>query len=68
MFVEACLDFPEEDINFINEGNVNKKLENLGYKFNVIVNLDITSPFIRTKDIKGALSLLKKKKCVNLKN
>ena len=43
--------------------HVNKKLENLGYKFNVIVNLDITSPFIRTKDIKGALSLLKKKKC-----
>ena len=38
VFVEACLDFPEEDINFINEGNVNKKLENL--KKSVIAILD----------------------------
>jgi len=38
VFVEACLDFPEEDINFINEGNVNKKLESL--KKNVIAILD----------------------------
>ena len=43
--------------------HANKKLENLGYKFDVIVNLDITSPFIRVNDIKGALLLLKKKKC-----
>tara|TARA_B100000029_G_scaffold480289_1_gene528187 strand:+ start:6475 stop:7176 length:702 start_codon:yes stop_codon:yes gene_type:complete len=43
--------------------HANKKLERLGYKFDVIVNLDITSPFIRTNDIKGALLLLKKKKC-----
>lgn len=38
VFVEACLDFPEEDINFINEGNVNKKLE--GLKNSVIAILD----------------------------
>ena len=38
VFVEACLDFPEEDINFINEGNVNKKLESL--KKSVIAILD----------------------------
>lgn len=38
VFVEACLDFPEEDINFINEGNVNKKLESL--KKSVIATLD----------------------------
>ena len=38
MFVEACLDFPEEDINFINEGNVTKKLESL--KKSVIPILD----------------------------
>ena len=43
--------------------HANKKLENLNYKFDVIVNLDVTSPFIRTKDIKGALSLLRKEKC-----
>ena len=38
VFVEACLDFPEEDINLINEGNVNKKLESL--KKSVIAILD----------------------------
>ena len=38
VFVEACLDFPEEHINFINEGNVNKKLESL--KKSVIAILD----------------------------
>lgn len=38
VFVEACLDFPEEDINFINEGNVNKKLESL--KNSLIAILD----------------------------
>ena len=27
MFVEACLDFPEEDINFIDEGKVDEKLK-----------------------------------------
>ena len=29
MYVEASLDFPEEDIDFINEGNVKTKLQNL---------------------------------------
>ncbi|MFQ3368466.1 MAG: tRNA modification GTPase [Methylophilaceae bacterium] len=29
MYVEACLDFPEEDIDFISEGNVKNKLQNL---------------------------------------
>ena len=27
MYVEACLDFPEEDIDFISEGNVKEKLQ-----------------------------------------
>ena len=29
MYVEACLDFPEEDIDFISEGKVNEKLKKL---------------------------------------
>ncbi|MBT4760050.1 MAG: tRNA uridine-5-carboxymethylaminomethyl(34) synthesis GTPase MnmE [Nitrosomonadales bacterium] len=29
VFVEACLDFPEEDINFIDQGKVDKKLKDL---------------------------------------
>jgi tRNA modification GTPase len=29
MYVEACLDFPEEDIDFISEGNVKEKLQDL---------------------------------------
>ena len=29
MYVEACLDFPEEDIDFISEGSVKDKLQNL---------------------------------------
>ena len=29
MYVEACLDFPEEDIDFISEGNVKEKLQNV---------------------------------------
>ena len=29
MYVEACLDFPEEDIDFISEGNVKDKLQHL---------------------------------------
>ena len=32
MFVEACLDFPEEDINFIDQGKVDEKLKNLEKK------------------------------------
>lgn len=40
-----------------------KKLELMGYKFNVIVNLDVTVPFLRMKDVRGAVELLNKKKC-----
>jgi len=40
-----------------------KKLETLGYEFNVFVNLDCTVPFIDKKDILGSINLLKKKKC-----
>ena len=40
-----------------------KKLESFDYKFDIIINLDVTVPFLRIIDIKGALSLLKKKKC-----
>ena len=29
MFVEACLDFPEEEIDFISQGNVQKKIEDV---------------------------------------
>ena len=38
-----------------------KKLELMGYKFNVIVNLDVTVPFLRMKDVRGAVELLNKK-------
>ena len=37
-----------------------KKLYSLGYNFETIVNLDCTVPFLRIKDIKGAVKLLKK--------
>ena len=40
-----------------------KKLESMGYKFDVIVNLDVTVPFLRMKDVKGAINLLNRKKC-----
>ena len=40
-----------------------KKLETLGYEFDVFVNLDCTVPFIDKKDILGSINLLKKKKC-----
>ena len=29
MFVEACLDFPEEEIDFISQGNVKQKIEDV---------------------------------------
>ena len=29
MFVEACLDFPEEEIDFISQGNVKKKIQDI---------------------------------------
>ena len=38
MFVEACLDFPEEDINFIDQGKVDKKLKNLNEDVSEILN------------------------------
>ena len=40
-----------------------KKLYSLGYNFETVVNLDCTVPFLRIKDIKGTVELLKKKKC-----
>jgi len=38
MFVEACLDFPEEDINFIDQGKVDEKLKNLEKYVGEILN------------------------------
>jgi len=40
-----------------------KKLEAMGFRFDIIVNLDVTVPFLRTRDMKGAIELLNKKKC-----
>ncbi len=40
-----------------------KQLKSLGYKFETIVVRDCTVPFIRNSDIKGAINLLKNKKC-----
>jgi len=40
-----------------------KKLQSLGYKFDIIVNRDCTVPFIRNKYVKGAINLLRKMKC-----
>ncbi|SVD94197.1 uncharacterized protein METZ01_LOCUS447051, partial [marine metagenome] len=40
-----------------------KKLYSLGYNFETVVNLDCTVPFLRIKDIKGTVELLKKEKC-----
>ena len=40
-----------------------KKLELMNYKFDIIVNLDVTVPFLRMKDVKGAVELLNRKKC-----
>lgn len=39
-----------------------KKLYSLGYDFDKIVQRDCTAPFIRIKDIQGAVELLKSKK------
>ena len=38
IFVEACLDFPEEDINFIDQGKVDEKLKNLEKNVGEILN------------------------------
>ena len=40
-----------------------KKLEQMNYEFDVIANLDVTVPFLRMKDVKGAIELLNKKNC-----
>ena len=38
MFVEACLDFPEEEIDFISQGNVKKKIEDVQVDLQKIYN------------------------------
>ncbi len=40
-----------------------KKLQSLGYKFDILVNRDCTVPFIQNIDIAGAIKLLKQRKC-----
>ena len=40
-----------------------KKLQSLGYDFEVIANRDCTAPFIRNYDVKRAIRLLGKAKC-----
>jgi len=40
-----------------------KELYSLGYDFEILVNRDCTVPFIRNRDIAGAIKLLKRKKC-----
>ena len=39
-----------------------KKLNSLGYKFDILVSLDCTVPFIKISDIKRSIKLMKKKK------
>jgi tRNA modification GTPase len=36
MYVEACLDFPEEEIDFITQGNVEKKLQDILFALQTI--------------------------------
>jgi CMP-N-acetylneuraminic acid synthetase len=40
-----------------------RKLHQMGYEFDVLVNRDCTVPFIKSADMKGAIDLLKRKKC-----
>ena len=40
-----------------------KKLQKLGYQFDILVNRDCTVPFIQIKDIKNSIKLLKSSKC-----
>lgn len=40
-----------------------RKMCELGYKFDILVNRDCTVPFIQNEDIKGAIKLLRLKKC-----
>ena len=39
------------------------ELQEQGYKFDIFVNRDCTVPFIRNADVKGAITLLNRKKC-----
>lgn len=39
-----------------------KKLKTLGYEFDILVNLDCTVPFIKTKDIQQTIKILKNTK------
>ena len=39
------------------------ELKQQGYNFDVLVNRDCTVPFIRNTDLKGAITLLNRKKC-----
>lgn len=39
-----------------------KKLHSLGYDFDIIIHRDCTAPFIRIKDMQGAVKLLKRRK------
>ena len=39
------------------------ELQEQGYKFDIFVNRDCTVPFIRNVDVKGAITLLNRKKC-----
>jgi len=39
------------------------ELKEQGYNFDVLVNRDCTVPFIRNVDVKGAITLLNRKKC-----
>jgi len=39
------------------------QLRSIGYKFEIFVNRDCTVPFLRSKDIKNSILLLKKRKC-----
>ena len=39
-----------------------KKLNSLGYKFDILVSLDCTVPFIKISDIKRSIELIKKNK------
>ena len=39
------------------------ELQEQGHKFDIFVNRDCTVPFIRNADVKGAITLLNRKKC-----
>lgn len=47
MFVEACLDFPEEEIDFITQGRVSQKLESITKQLNTIFAKAIQGSLLR---------------------